>query len=88
MSIDVTIVLYIFFILTQLLFCFFKNKIYGLLPICLVILIFLFTCEEDLYSIAIFQCIIFFINYIIQLVVKSFNKKNNNKIDKMKIKDL
>lgn len=88
MSIDITIAIYIFFILIQLIFCLFKNKIYGLLPICLTLIIFLFTCEEDLYSIAIFQCIIFFINYSIQFVIKAFKKRNNNEIDKMKIKDL
>ena len=89
MTLSPTMILYLILMIIQVAMCLIKNKIFGLLPICLTLVLFLITMNDDFYDIAIFQIIVCAIDLIVNCIIKKVSeKKYKTEIDKMKIKDL
>lgn len=89
MTIEIKIAIYLVLFLTQILFGFFKKKIFGVIPIFVSLIIFMITKIEQFYEAGIIQVFIFVIMYSATLIInKIINKKRLSEVDKMKIKDL
>lgn len=89
MIIDKWIIINVIVLVLQFAISMTKFKNFGLLMIIVSCISFMISKEEQLYNLALFQFIIFFITFVIsklsEIVLK---KKRNNDVDKSKIKDL
>ena len=76
-------------IIFTLLFAIIKNKIFMFIPSTILLIAFLITQDVIIFNSAKISCFIVFVIFIVDLIITYFsNKKKNEEIEKMKIKDL
>lgn len=76
-------------IIFTLLFAIIKNKIFMFIPSTILLIAFLITKDVLIFNSAKISCFIVFVIFIVDLIITYFSdKKKNEEIEKMKIKDL
>lgn len=89
MSFSIENVILIGSIIFTLLFAIIKNKIFMFIPSTVLLIAFLITKDVLIFNSAKISCFIVFVIFIVDLIITYFSdKKKNDEIEKMKIKDL
>ena len=89
MSFSIENVILIGSIIFTLLFAIIKNKIFMFIPSTVLLIAFLITKDVLIFNSAKISCFIVFVIFIVDLIITYFSdKKKNEEIEKMKIKDL
>lgn len=89
MSFSIENVILIGSIIFTLLFAIIKNKIFMFIPSTILLIAFLITKDVLIFNSAKISCFIVFVIFIVDLIITYFSdKKKNEEIEKMKIKDL
>lgn len=89
MSFSIENVILIGSIIFTLLFAIIKNKIFMFIPSTILLIAFLITKDVLIFNSAKISCFIVFVIFIVDLIITYFSdKKKNDEIEKMKIKDL
>lgn len=89
MSFSIENVILIGSIIFTLLFAIIKNKIFMFIPSTILLIAFLISKDVLIFNSAKISCFIVFVVFIVDLIITYFSdKKKNDEVEKMKIKDL